>query len=78
MNPIIEPRGALTLKTLLNHFQDYLRDGDYQDYASYSTHKLKAKLLKHCGKSLTISDESNNQQPVFSSVISMADVINIL
>ena len=76
MDPVIESGRALSLKTLLSHFKDNLRDSDYQGYESYTTQKLKAKLLKHYGNKVKITDEGNDTQSVFSSDVSMADAIN--
>ena len=77
MDPIFDSGRALTITFLLNHFQDLLRDdGGYQDYGSYTAQKLKFKLQNYYRDKITITNEPNQQQSVFSSAISMADAVN--
>ena len=76
MDPIFDSGRALTMTFLPNHFQDLLRDDGYQDFSCYRTQKLKSKLINHYRDKITITDEQNQQQSVFSSAISIADAVN--
>ena len=76
MDPIFDSGRALTMTFLPNHFQDLLRDDGYQDFSCYRTQKLKSKLINYYRDKITITNEPNQQQSVFSSAISIADAVN--
>ena len=80
-NDLITEGRAFDMKSLLNIFKQKIAELDCKDISedSYSTEKLKKKLIGHFGDAISFHKPSNilMLQIVFSGSINMNDVINL-
>ena len=76
MDPLLTSGRALTIHSSLDKFKPFLEDQDYELYDSYTAHKVKSRILMHCGSKVAITEEHHQSQSVYSSQISIADAIN--
>ena len=80
-NDLITEGRAFDMNSLLNIFKQKIAELDCKDISedSYSTEKLKKKLIGHFGDAISFHKPPNILMPeiVFSSSIKMNDVINL-
>ena len=77
MDPLLEEGRALDMSSLVIKFKLLLKEKEYPLYDSYTAQKLKARITNHYGSNILFTDNVNSIQSVYSSKISIADVINI-
>ena len=73
----LEEGRALELVDLLKKYKLHLECQQYENSDSYTVQKLKNKLTKHYGSLIKFTESSHTRQAIYSSQISISDVINI-
>ena len=76
MDPLLKSGRALTINKWLIKFKDLLKTQAYDNYDSYTAHKLKSRIIKYYGGKVAMTEEQHQTQSVHSSEISIADAIN--
>ena len=73
---MVEEGRALKISQLLKTYKYYLQESKYENFDSYTTQKLKKRLLQHYGSSITVTNSINTTQSVYSSNINIQTAIN--
>ena len=68
---------AIEIVNLLSRYQKILEEKEYDNYDAYTTQKLKQRLIKHYGSSIKFTESKTSPQAMYSSNISISDVINV-
>ena len=68
---------AIETANLLSRYQKILEKKEYDNYDAYTTQKLKQRLIKHYGSSVKFTESKTSPQAMYSSNISISDVINV-
>lgn len=68
---------AIEIVNLLSRYQKILEEKEYDNYDAYTTQKLKQRLIKHYGSSVKFTESKTSPQAMYSSNISISDVINV-
>ena len=76
MDPLLKSGCALRINKLLIKFKDLLKTQAYDNYDSYTVHKLKSRIIKYYGGKVAMTAEQHQTHSVYSSEISIADAIN--
>ena len=76
INLQLEEGRAIELPTLLSKYQEILQDKEYEHFNLYATQKLKQRLIKRYGSSVKFTETVNAAQSMYSSQISISDIIN--
>ena len=72
----MEEGRALKISQLLKTYKYYLQESKYENFDSYTTQKLKKRLLQHYGSSIIVTNSINTTQSVYSSNINIHTAIN--
>ena len=76
ITPPLQSRRAVLLVDLLFMYKEIFRNNDYELYDSYTTQKLKNRLINYYGSKISFAEGESNKPFVFSSWLSLADAIN--
>ena len=77
IEPALTEGRALKICNVLAKYKDFLREKNYDTYESYTTQKLKHKLLTHYGSKICITSEINQGQFLYSSSINISEVFEL-
>ena len=67
---------AIEVHVLLEKYQHYLRDNEYENYNAYTVQKLRNRIEQYYSELVCFTTESHKRQSLFSSKIEIADAIN--
>ena len=76
IDPVLASGKAMTLTNLLVKYKRYLQDQGYENWDSYTTQKLKGRIQKHYGNTVSFTNENHKTHTLYSSDISVTDAIN--
>ena len=68
---------ALCTQDLLSRYKSILRNKQYLQYDSYTSQKLRNKIMAHYGSTVKITDEVNRPPYVYDSNIAVGEMINL-
>ena len=74
--PQLDEGRAIDIPNLLSKYQGILQEKNYQHFSSYSTQRLKVRLIKHYGSSISFTGTQNSRQAMYNSNIKISDAIN--
>ena len=75
-NDLITGR-ALSVNNLLARYKELLQEEEYDGFDSYTSQKLKTRIMKYYGSTVCFTDKSNEKQYVYNSNLSIADALNV-
>ena len=80
IDPLLNEAWLLSIAKLLNQFKSILKDNDYELSDSYSSARLKQRLVKYYSLEICFGEEQGEKhtnQFVYTSSISIHEVLNI-
>ena len=74
IDPLLASGKATTLTNLLVKYKRYLQDQEYENWDSYTTQRLKDRIQKHYGNTVSFTNENRKTHTLYSSDISVHQI----